>query len=115
MPIYLQIIAEIKRRIVANEWRPGERVPPVRELAQSFGVNPNTMQGALSELERYNLLHAERTSGRFVTNDGDLINTVRDQMAEEAICKFVTVMGKLGYQGQGILERLSKELEETGA
>ena len=115
MPIYLQIIAEIKRRIVAGEWSPGERVPPVRELAQSFGVNPNTMQRALSELERENLLRAERTSGRFVTRDSERIGAIRDQMAEEAICNFLVVMGNLGYEGNGILEKLTKKLEETGA
>lgn len=113
MPIYLQIIAEIKRRIVAGEWSPGERVPPVRELAQGFGVNPNTMQRALAELERDDLLHAERTSGRYVTEDAGLICTVRDQMAEDAIGKFVAEMAKLGYDGKGILEKLSKKLEET--
>lgn len=52
IPIYLQIMEKIKRRIVSGEWKAGERIPAVRELAIAFGVNPNTMQRALSELER---------------------------------------------------------------
>ncbi len=112
VPIYLQIISEIKRRVVAGEWRLGERVPPVRELAQSFGVNPNTMQRALAELERAGLLYTERTAGRYVTKDAGRVGFIRDQMAQEAVREFIAEMIKLGYQKDGILSKLSKELEE---
>ena len=56
VPIYLQLIEKIQRMIVTGEWRAGERIPAVRELALAFGVNPNTMQRALAELERDGLL-----------------------------------------------------------
>ena len=72
IPIYLQIIEKIKAKIISGEWRAGDRVPPVRELSLSFGVNPNTMQRSLSELEREGLLYSERTAGRFVTADENL-------------------------------------------
>ena len=68
-PIYTQLVDQIKLGIVSGEWIPGQRVPAVRELAVEAGVNPNTMQRALQELERQGLMFSQRTSGRFVTED----------------------------------------------
>ena len=82
VPIYLQLIEKIQRMIVTGEWRAGERIPAVRELALAFGVNPNTMQRALAELERDGLLYSERTSGRFVTEDQAHILRLRDSLAQ---------------------------------
>lgn len=112
VPIYLQIIVEIKRRIVAGEWPPGGRIPSVRELAQGFEVNPNTMQRALSELEREGLLYSERTSGRFVTEDKSRIEAARGHMAAEYIREFVGVMTELGYAKEGIVQQVSAMMEE---
>ena len=72
-PIYMQIITEMKMRMVSGKLAAGEKIPSVRELAQEFEVNPNTMQRALSEMERENLFYTERTSGRFVTTDEGMI------------------------------------------
>ena len=102
IPIYLQIMEKIKQRIVSGEWKSGERIPAVRELALEFGVNPNTMQRALSELEREGLLFSERTAGRFITRDSRLIEEIREQMAEELISRFLTRMSRLGYSGEEV-------------
>ena len=72
MPIYLQIMDEIKRWIVTDIYQPSQKIPSVRELAVEFGVNPNTVQRALSELERSGLVASERTAGRFICNDPSL-------------------------------------------
>ena len=80
-PIWLQLVTEFSRRIVAGEWAPGEKIPGVRELALRFGVNPNTVQRALAEMERDGLCRSERTSGRFVTDDQTLITRLRTQQA----------------------------------
>ena len=77
IPIYLQLIESIKRRIVSGELLPGQRLPSVRDLAQTYAVNPNTAQRALSELARDGLVYSERTAGRFITNDGELIEMTR--------------------------------------
>jgi DNA-binding transcriptional regulator YhcF (GntR family) len=69
MPIYSQLVGQIKQRIVAGVFPPGERLPSVRDLATDAGVNPNTMQRALQELERNGLVFSQRTAGRFVTED----------------------------------------------
>lgn len=108
IPIYLQIMEKIKRRIVSGEWKAGERIPAVRELAIAFGVNPNTMQRALSELERDGLLFSERTAGRFITRDSGLIRETRERMADELIQRFLIQMEQLGYSGDEVQERLAR-------
>ena len=69
LPIYTQIIEHIQLDIISGLYQPGDRLPSVRDLAAEASVNPNTMQKALSELERSGLLHSQRTSGRFITED----------------------------------------------
>ena len=108
IPIYLQIMEKIKRRIVSGEWKAWERIPAVRELAIAFGVNPNTMQRALSELERDGLLFSERTAGRFITGDSGLIRETRERMADELIQRFLIQMEQLGYSGDEVQERLAR-------
>lgn len=110
-PIYLQLVDRIQLRIVAGQWRAGERIPGVRELALECGVNPNTMQRALSELERTGLLYSERTSGRFVTQSEQRIETVRRDMAAELMREFVAGMERMGYRREQILDQLAKELD----
>ena len=96
-PIYAQIIEQIKRSVVSGELRAGDKMPPVRELAGEAGVNPNTMQRALSELERTGLIFSQRTSGRFITEDTDLIAEVKAKLANEKISEFLRDMEQLGY------------------
>ena len=68
-PIYLQIIERVQMDIITGRYQPGDKLPSVRNLAQEAAVNPNTMQKALSELERSGLIYSQRTSGRFITED----------------------------------------------
>ena len=68
-PVYVQLVEQLELALVAGEFPPGSRIPPVRELAADAGVNPNTMQRALQELESRGLLQAQRTAGRTVTAD----------------------------------------------
>lgn len=104
VPIYIQIMDEIKRKIVSGLWDTGFRLQPVRELAVEFSVNPNTMQRALSELEREGLLYTERTSGRYVTQDRDRILQAREDMAREYTENYFNLMQKLGYKKKKIIE-----------
>ena len=96
-PIYTQIVERMQRRVVSGEYPPGSRLPSVRDLAGTAGVNPNTMQRALAELERQGLVRAERTAGRFVTDDIDCINVVRLSSAQATVERFLTEMRQLGY------------------
>ena len=82
-PVYQQIITIIQGAVLSGEYPPGSRVPPVRELAAEARVNPNTMQRALSELERQALLVAAGTAGRYVTQDTQIIEQLRRQRLGE--------------------------------
>ena len=90
-PIYLQIMERIQKDIVSGVYPPGSRIPSVRELALEAAVNPNTMQKALSELERCGLVYSLRTSGRFITEDESLLKQTRMQLASghEEILEFI--------------------------
>ena len=106
-PIYAQILEIIQLRIIAGIYKPGEKMPSVRELAAQAGVNPNTMQKALSELERSGLVTALRTSGRVVTEDKAMIAETRNQLAQEKISEFINKMKELGFEKEEIVTLLS--------
>ena len=111
-PIYSQLARQIRLRIVAGEYAPGERLPPVRELAVSAGVNPNTMQRAMAELEREGLVFPLRTAGRFVTEDAELIAQARENLAREETDKYLSEMSALGCSPGEILRLVSGRAEE---
>lgn len=119
MPIYVQIMNSVKGAIAAGELAPSQRVPSVRDLARDFEVNPNTMQRALNELEREGLLIAERTSGRFVTSDKELINKLKTEMAVITADNFRKEMAALGFSDDEMIdffrERCRKEIAATAA
>jgi DNA-binding transcriptional regulator YhcF (GntR family) len=71
-PVYVQLVEQLELALVAGEFPPGSRIPPVRELAADAGVNPNTMQRALQELESRGLLQAQRTAGVNLLPVGDI-------------------------------------------
>ena len=116
-PIYTQLVEQIRLRIAAGSFAPGERLPSVRDMALSAGVNPNTMQRALAELERTGLVFSQRTAGRFVTEDRQMIERVREDLAEACIRKFMSEMDLLGYspeEAAALLAGIKKE-EPHGA
>ncbi len=88
-PIFIQIIERIQTDIISGVYKPGDKLPSVRELAQEASVNPNTMQKALSELERTGLVYSQRTSGRFITEDTAMIENLKSELAKEIIEQFL--------------------------
>ena len=111
-PIYAQLIEQITVNIVSGGVPPGGRIPSVRELAAEAGVNPNTMQRALAELEREGLVHSLRTAGRFVTEDEAVIHQAKRTLAQKHICRFLSAMADLGYGQQEIISLLGEEQED---
>ncbi len=99
-PLWIQLVEEFRRRIVSGQWGPGSKLPSVRELALDLGVNPNTIQKALGELDREHLTQTERTAGRFVTSDADLVQKARIMLAQEATDTYVSAMRGLGLDPQ---------------
>ncbi len=95
-PIWVQLVEEFSRRIVTGDWAAGTKMPGVRELAADLGVNPNTAQRALAELERLDLCRSERATGRFVTSDEERIDEVRADLATDAADSYVRRVRGLG-------------------
>ena len=96
-PIYAQLVERLKARILAGTYPPGGHLDSVRDLAAAAGVNPNTMQRALAQLEAEGLVRTERTNGRFVTEDTTLIEQLRATAAREFAEEFVAKMHSIGY------------------
>lgn len=108
-PIYSQLIEQIKVGIVSGAFPPGERLSSVRDLAMEAGVNPNTMQRALTELERDGLVYSQRTAGRFVTEDTAMIESAKQKLADRQIQNFLTAMTRLGFEKEEILTLVRRE------
>ena len=96
-------------QIVSGNYKPGSKIPSVRELAAEAGVNPNTMQRALAELERKGLVTTQRTSGRVVTEDMEMIKETRNLLAKEQIQDFINRMKELGFEKEEILALIKNE------
>jgi DNA-binding transcriptional regulator YhcF (GntR family) len=112
-PVYIQIIDEIMMRIVSGEYKAGQRIPSVRELSEEARVNPNTMQKALSEIENMGYIISLRTSGIYVTDDITLINSFRDNRAEEIIKNFINDIEKIGLSTNDAVRMLKDYSENT--
>lgn len=111
-PIYTQIIEQIKLFIASGEYSAGDKLPSVRELAQAAGVNPNTMQRAFAELESEGLVFANRTSGRFITEDMGMVEKLREELASEAVTAFLDSMKRIGYDREKTIELIRKNMNE---
>ena len=96
-PIWQQLTEQLRRRIVTGEYTPGGRLPSVRELAAEAGVNPNTMQRAMAQLEAEGLVITNRTAGRTVTEDGTVLAQLRLRLARERLEEYFRDMEKLGF------------------
>lgn len=114
MPIYSQLVEQIKIGIVSGMFPPGERLPSVRDLATEAGVNPNTIQRAMTELERDGLVYSQRTAGRFVTEDHAVIQAAKRDLSQRHIHAFLAAMLRLGYRREEIISLLEQEHQEEG-
>ena len=108
IPIYSQIIDEMTMRIASNVYGPGDKLPSVRELAMDAGVNPNTMQRALAELERRGLVYSERTSGRYVTDDEDILRGLHEALAKNYFEEFAGKLHKIGMTDKEIADAVAR-------
>lgn len=108
-PIWLQLKEGITEKIISGEYPSGEKLISVRELAAEAGVNPNTMQRALTRLDEEGLTETSRTSGRFVTSDSEVVNKVRLELAEDKTEKFLKSMEKIGFNRDEIISIIKGE------
>lgn len=116
-PIWMQLSEQLSAQIAAGTYGPGERLPSVREFAAQAGVNPNTMQRAMADLESQGLIITNRTAGRCVTQDMEMIKKLRNGQAREQAIRFLEQMGSLGYTREEIkrvLEEVFDAMKEDG-
>lgn len=107
-PIYKQLVDKLKLEIVLGHFKSGEKLPSVRELSTMICVNPNTVQRSLAELEEEHLIYTKRTSGKFVTEDDDIIHQVKQELARDKINTFVSDMEILGLKTEDIVKLLKE-------
>lgn len=101
--IYLQIIDELIIQIVSGKYPAGQKLPAVRELAAEIKVNPNTVQRAFSELESLNIIVTQRTNGRFVTENQEVLDELKDNLAHKYVAEFILNMEQLGFDKKDII------------
>ena len=112
-PIWVQLCEQLTLYLVAGVWPPGGRLPSVRELALDAGVNPNTMQRALSQLESEGLVITNRTAGRTVTEDVGVLDAMRRRLAAELTKQYFSDMKELGFTRAQAAEMTAAEKEVT--
>ena len=114
VPIYTQLVEQIELRIVSGVYAPGERLMSVRDMSMEAGVNPNTLQRALQELERRGMVHAQRTAGRFVTEDRGLIEEQKLALAKKHVENYIKNMTEIGFDINEMVSLLTKEEKTDG-
>ena len=108
VPIYIQLVDQLKIYIISGKIKCGERLPSVRDLALQIKVNPNTMQKALAELEELKLIYTERTNGKFITDNQKLIDKYKKEYADELSNKYFFSMKNIGFDENDTIEYLKK-------
>lgn len=111
-PIYIQIVEEIRKDIVNEIYKEGEKIPSVRYLALELNVNPNTVQKALIILENEGLLITARTNGKYVTTNKDLIQSIRKEKAQELTNEYLNNIINMGYSDEEIINLIMEEMEK---
>ena len=111
-PIYSQLMQRLSEAIVSGIYAPGEKLPSVRELAVEAGVNPNTVQRALADLEREGLVFSQRTAGRFVTENENMITNAKLRLADERVEEFLRSMKTLGFSKEEVIALIARAKEE---
>jgi len=113
-PIYVQVSDQIVSGILTGTFKMGEKLPSVREFAVIAAVNPNTVQKALSELESVGLIETQRNTGKYVTQEGSIIETARTKRGELLATEFLKNMAALGYTGQQTIRLIEAACKEGG-
>lgn len=112
-PIYAQLVEKLQVGMVRGDFPPGSKLPSVRELSAQAGVNPNTMQRAMGELERQGLVYSQRTIGRFVTQDTQILQKTKETLAKTHLQHCFEKISALGYTQAELLGLLTQQREDV--
>lgn len=111
-PIYSQLADRINRQILRGELKPGDKLPSVRDLALQVNVNPNTVQRTYRELEGMEIVESKRGQGTFVTENEEILSTMRERLKKDEISQFVKGMHAMGYSDEEIEAGLQNFLHD---
>lgn len=111
-PIYEQIIDKIKKMIVRGEFKPGDKLPSQRKMAQKVEVNPNTIQRAYREMENLDLVETKRGLGTFIKDDEKIVKEISEEMAMRTVDKFLNEMKSLGFNEKEVLQVVENNLDK---
>ena len=108
--IYLQIADQIRERILRGEWKAGQRIPSIRELAVELGVNPNTVTRSYQKLLERELITNQRGRGYFVGEDaaGRALKEMKNEFMREEVPRILRTMKLLDIGLDEIAERMSR-------
>lgn len=109
LPLYIQICQEMKLDIISGKILPGEKLLSVRNLAQKWEVNPNTVVKTLDILENEGFIYTDSTNGKFVIEDLEFIKKAKQEYLKEEVKSFIERLNKLGYKTNDLLELIRKE------
>ena len=105
-PIYIQLVEQIRLLILSGYFKLGDRLPSVREFALIAKVNPNTVQKALQELEDEKLIYTDRTNGKYITDDKNLIKKLKLKIANDFVLNYLGDMNKIGFNKEDAIKYL---------
>lgn len=108
-PIYKQIIADFKKKLIRGELKTGDKIPSQREYAEKARINPNTVQRAYREMESMNMVETLRGQGTFISISGESLEDIKMEMAVNLVDNFISEMESLGYSTEGMLEILKEK------
>lgn len=112
IPIYIQVINDIKKDIINGVLSMGEKLPSGRDLALKYQINPNTANRIYKELEAEEICFTKRGLGTYVTEDSDKVKHIREGMAVLLLDNFIDGMGNLGFAKEEIFEILEQRYNE---
>jgi Predicted transcriptional regulators len=112
VPVYLQVIELFYIWIVSGQLNPGDQIPPVRKLAVDWGVNPNTVQKSLQQLELDGVSVGQVGRGRFVTTDSEKLNEIKNYVLQKEIDTFLDKMKKYNIDNQAVIEYLQTRMKD---
>ena len=111
VPIYRQLMDQIRLAVARGRLRPGSRLPSVRVLSRELVVNPNTIARVYTELERDGVLNTRPGLGVFVAEpQADLSAAARRQRLAEIIDGFLTDAVHLGFSADDVLSAVTKRI-----
>lgn len=113
VPIYMQVIDQVKRAAASGLLKLGDQLPSVRELAVELTVNPNTVAKAYQELERDGIIKTVRGVGTFIAEkEVKIVREERVKVLHAAIDKVVVEAHHLGFSDEEVREIFESRISE---